>query len=70
MSLCFNVRKNININVRVHNEKYTCTNVYVKPVQNGTNISFCILVSDKNTHDLATYIHLSKWPLKVHTTQY
>ena len=28
----------------------------VKPVQNGKNISFCILVSDKNTHDLAIYV--------------
>ena len=37
---------------------WTCTNVCVKPVQNGKS-SFCILVSDKNTHDLATYIYTS-----------
>ena len=29
-------------------------------------IIFCILVSDKNTHDLATYIHLSIWLFKAH----
>ena len=25
------------------------------------NIIFCILVSDKNTHDLATYIYISRY---------
>ena len=37
----------------------TSTDVCVNPVQNGKKISFCICVSDKNTYNLATYIHLS-----------
>ena len=28
---------------------------------------FLFLVSDKNTHDLATYIHLSIWLFRAHT---
>ena len=39
-------------------ELCTCTNVCVKPVQNGKNISFCILVSDKKAHDLATSLDM------------
>ena len=55
LSVCFYVGKKYKL--------CTCT---CKPVQNGKNISFCILVSDKNTHDLATYIHLSIWLFKAH----
>ena len=47
---------------------YACTNVCVKPVQNEKNISFCILVSDKNIHDLATYgLYIFRYGCSKHT---
>ena len=38
-----------------------------KTCRKWKNVSFCILVSDKSKHDLATYIHLSKWWFKAYT---